>query len=101
MEKNYQTSNNTKIKNLPLRKNLIILFVFFMSIVAYGQQTATITTTSNDSNWSAVYLNTGGAFFTVAGSRTGWNKSFRYWRYTNFDFSPNVGNGYHYDNDYQ
>ena len=93
MKKNYLTTNHKKAKNLSLKQSVLSLFLMLSMSFAFAQETAIIETTSNDSNWSAVFQNIGGLSleWTAVGpgginlSGTGDTPI--------FDFSPNIGNG--------
>jgi len=60
MKRDYFNFKFGNSKKRSLKKLLVSFVLFFSMSLAYGQQTAIITTTSSDSNWTATFTNIGG-----------------------------------------
>ena len=82
---------NSKIKSF---KQLLLGLVMMLSVsFVYAQETAIITTTSNDSNWTATFTNIGGISLDWQAIGPGGINQAGSGDTVIFDFSANVGNG--------
>ena len=93
MKIDYFTSKNSNSKSISLKRQFLALLMFCSFAYTYAQQDITITTTSDDANWSINFTNSGGAALTWLASGTGLPADIPgVGNNPSFDFSANTGN---------